>query len=54
MAEPTLIERSPRRPPEDRLMTRVSGIAITDPDLSLREVASQLEKMWERTPRGGR
>jgi hypothetical protein len=43
-----------RRSPEDRLMTRVSGIAITEPDFSLREVTSQLEKMWERTPRGGR
>jgi DNA invertase Pin-like site-specific DNA recombinase len=54
MAEPELLRRSPRRPPEDRLMTLVAGIAIADPDLSLREIAAQLETMRERTPRGGR
>jgi DNA invertase Pin-like site-specific DNA recombinase len=54
MAEPELLQRSPRRPPEDRLMTLVAGIAIADPDLSLREIAAQLERMRERTPRGGR
>ena len=54
MAAPDLIKRSPRRPPEDRLMTLVAGIAIADPELSLREIAAQLEKMRERTPRGGR
>lgn len=54
LAAPELIKRSPRRPPEDRLMTLVAGIAIADPDLSLREIASQLELMRERTPRGGR
>jgi DNA invertase Pin-like site-specific DNA recombinase len=54
MAEPHLIERSPRRPPEDRLMTLVAGIAIADPDRSLREIAAQLEQMRERTPRGAR
>ena len=54
MAVPELIKRSPRRPPEDRLMTLVAGIAIADPNLSLREIAAQLERMWERTPRGGR
>jgi hypothetical protein len=35
-------------------MPLVAGIAITDPDLSLREIASQLELMREGTPRGGR
>jgi DNA invertase Pin-like site-specific DNA recombinase len=54
MAAADLIKRSPRRPPEDRLMTLVAGIAIADPDLTLREIAAQLEKMRERTPRGGR
>lgn len=54
MAETELLQRSPRRPPEDRLMTLVAGIAIADPDLSLREIAAQLERMRERTPRGGR
>jgi DNA invertase Pin-like site-specific DNA recombinase len=54
MAEPELLQRSPRRPPEDRLMTLVAGIAIADPELSLRDIAVQLERMQERTPRGGR
>jgi hypothetical protein len=54
MAEPRLIQRAPRRPPEDRLMTLVAGIAIADPDLSLRDIAAQLERMRERAPRGGR
>jgi DNA invertase Pin-like site-specific DNA recombinase len=54
MAEPALIQRSPRRPPEDRLMTLVAGIAGADPNLSLRDIAGQLERMRERTPRGGR
>jgi DNA invertase Pin-like site-specific DNA recombinase len=54
MAAAELIKRSPRRPPEDRLMALVAGIAIADPKLSLREIAAQLEQMRERTPRGGR
>ncbi|MET3900893.1 DNA invertase Pin-like site-specific DNA recombinase [Devosia sp. UYZn731] len=54
MAEPGLLQRSPRRPPEDRLMTLVAGIAIADSELSLRDIAAQLEQMRERTPRGGR
>lgn len=54
LAGKELIERSPRRPPEDRLMTLVAGIAMADPDLSLREIATQLERMRERAPRGGR
>ena len=54
LAEPELIKRSPRRPPEDRLMRLVAGIAIADPDLSLRGIAAQLEQMHERPPRGGR
>jgi DNA invertase Pin-like site-specific DNA recombinase len=54
MAEAELLRRSPRRPPEDRLMTLVAGIAIADPELSLRDIAAQLERMRERTPRGGR
>ena len=53
LASPELIERAPRRPPEDRLMTLVAGIALADPDLTLREIAAQLERMRERTPRGG-
>lgn len=54
IAEPALIKRAPRRPPEDRLMTLVAGIAIADPHLTLLEIGAQLERMHERTPRGGR
>ncbi|MET2832303.1 recombinase family protein [Mesorhizobium shangrilense] len=53
LAEPALVQRAPRRQPEDRLMTLVAGIAIADPHLSLRAIAAQLEAMRERTPRGG-
>lgn len=54
LAEPELIKRSPRRPPEDRLMRVVAGIAIAEPHLSLRGIAAQLDQMQERPPRGGR
>ncbi|AMY04038.1 recombinase family protein [Mesorhizobium ciceri] len=54
IAEPALIKRAPRRPPEDRLMTLVAGIALADPDLTLLEIGAQLERMHERTPRGAR
>ena len=35
-------------------MRLVAGIAIADPDLSLRDIAAQLDQMRERPPRGGR
>jgi hypothetical protein len=35
-------------------MTLIAGIAMADPDLSLRDIAAQLERMRERTPRGGK
>ncbi|OHV80329.1 hypothetical protein LCM4579_22320 [Ensifer sp. LCM 4579] len=54
LAEPDLLARSRRRPPEDHLMRLVAGIAIADPDLSLRDIAGQLDQMHERPPRGGR
>jgi hypothetical protein len=52
MADPALLQRSPPRSSDDRLMTLVAGIAMADPDLSLRDIAAQLERMRERTPRG--
>ena len=54
LAEAALLDRTPRRPPQDHLMRLVAGIAIADPNLSLRDIASQLEQMRERPPRGGR
>lgn len=53
MADPTLLRKSPPRQPEDRLMTLVAGIHSSNPDLTLREIATQLERLHERTPRGG-
>ena len=53
LAEPSLLQRAPRRPASDRLMLLVAGIAMANPDLSLRAIASQLQTMRERTPRGG-
>lgn len=53
MADATLLRKSPRRLPEDRLMTLVAGIHSSNPRLTLREIASQLERLHERTPRGG-
>jgi DNA invertase Pin-like site-specific DNA recombinase len=54
LADPELLARSPRRPPEDRLMKLVAAIAIADPTLSLRAIADQLDQMGERPVRGGR
>ncbi len=53
LADATL-ERTPRRPPEDRLMMMAAGIAMANPEMSLRAIGAQLEAMRERTPRGGR
>ncbi|PSH63353.1 DNA invertase [Phyllobacterium brassicacearum] len=52
LADPGLIRPSPRRTPEDRLMSLITGIANANPELALRDIASQLEAMHERTPRG--
>ncbi len=52
LAENDLLARSPRRAPEDHLMQLVAAIAIADPNLSLREIAVELEKLGER-PKGG-
>lgn len=53
MADPALLRKSPPRLPEDGLMTLVTGIHASNPDLTLREIGAQLEKLHERTPRGG-
>lgn len=34
-------------------MTLVAGIHSSNPELTLREIAAQLERLHERTPRGG-
>lgn len=53
MADRTLLGKSPPRSPESRLMTLVAGIHASNSELTLREIASQLERLHERTPRGG-
>lgn len=53
MADRTLLRKSPPRLPEDRLVTLVAGIHVSNPSLTLREIATQLERLHERTPRGG-
>lgn len=53
MADVALLMRSPPRSADDRLVTLIAGIAMTDPDMSLRDIAAQLEQLRERTPRGG-
>lgn len=52
VADPVLLERAPRSLPEDRLMMLVAGIAMANPEMSLRAIGAQLEQMRERTPRG--
>lgn len=53
LADPLLLKKSPPRPPENRLMTLVAGIHSSSLDLTLREIVGQLERLHERTPRGG-
>ena len=52
VADPVLLQTAPRSLPDDRLMMLVAGISIANPDLTIRAIASQLEQMRERTPRG--
>jgi len=53
IVEPGLLDPSPRKPAGDRLVVLVAGIASAAPDRTLQQIASQLEGMRERTPRGG-
>ena len=53
LADAALLRKSLPRLPEDRLMTLVAGIHSSNSALTLREIATQLERLHERTPRGG-
>ena len=53
LADRALIEPAPRRPPKDDILLVVAGIKGADPDLSLRALATRLEEMRIRAPRGG-
>lgn len=52
LADPKLLDRASPQLPEDRLMTLVAGISQSNTGLSLRDIAVQLERLHERTPRG--
>ena len=49
----SVLERAPRREAGDRLLTIVAEMRHADPDLTLAGIATRLEQMRERTPRGG-
>jgi DNA invertase Pin-like site-specific DNA recombinase len=53
LASPLLLQPMPQRVPENRLLNLVAGISIANDQLTLRQIATQLEAMHERTPRGG-
>lgn len=51
--ERELLDRAPRTPASERLKSLVCAIATAAPDKTLEQIATQLEAMHERTPRGG-
>ena len=53
LAEPVLLRPATRKALSERLLTLVAGFARANPDLTLAQIAMQLEAMYERTPRGG-
>jgi hypothetical protein len=48
-----VIDAAPRPPAKDDVLNVVSGMKGVDPTLSLRAIASRLEEMRIRPPRGG-
>jgi DNA invertase Pin-like site-specific DNA recombinase len=53
MVEASLLDRARPQRGDDRLVRLVAGIKAAAPDRTLQQIASQLEAMHERTPRGG-
>ncbi len=53
IVETTLLSRARRQGGDDRLVRLVAGIEAAAPDRTLQQIATQLEAMRERTPRGG-
>src|SRR3954451_19568104 len=53
IVEPRLLDRARRHAGDDRLLRLVANIAFAAPDYTLQQIASQLEVIRERTPRGG-
>ena len=53
LASPHLVQPMPQRVTENRLLNLIAGISIANRRLTLKQIATQLEAMHERTPRGG-
>jgi DNA invertase Pin-like site-specific DNA recombinase len=53
LVEASLLDRARPQGGTDRLVRLVAGIRTASPDWTLQQIASQLEVMRERTPRGG-
>ena len=53
IVEAGLLGRARRQGGDDRLIRLVAGIKAAAPDRTLQQIATQLETMRERTPRGG-
>lgn len=53
IVEATLLGRARRQGGDDRLVRLVAGIKAAAPDRTRQQIATQLETMRERTPRGG-
>ena len=53
IVEAGLLGRARRQGGDDRLVRLVAGIKAVSPERTLQQIATQLETMRERTPRGG-
>lgn len=53
LVDAEVLKRSSQKTPDDRLMTLIAGIHASNPELTLAEIGTQLERLRERTPRGG-
>ena len=54
LIEKVVLERSPRRDGDDRLLALVAGIKGAAPEITLEGIAARLEAIHELTPRGAR
>jgi len=52
-ADPTLLSPAPRKRSPDRLVVLVAGIARNAPQLTIREIGAELERLRAKTRRGG-
>jgi hypothetical protein len=48
-----VLKRSSKKTPDGRLMTLIAGIHASNPELTLTQIGTQLERLHERTPRDG-